>query len=117
MKDRVMHVKVKVRSEFVDQELLDQELLDQELLDQELLDQELLDQELLSRVTKYLFSQHFPAFRSLDIGVDEGIVTLTGEVHSYYEKQIAMNSCHHVVGVSSLVDEIVVIASMESFKG
>lgn len=67
------------------------------------------DEELQQRVSHFLFSRHFPAFRNLDIEVEKGTVTLTGKVQSYYEKQIAMTSCQHVSGVVSLIDEIEVL--------
>jgi len=60
------------------------------------------------RVSSFLHSRHFPAFRNFEIDVDRGSVTLTGQVHSYYEKQIAMTSCQNVDGVVALIDEIVV---------
>lgn len=68
------------------------------------------DTEVLNRVKDFLFSRHFPSIRELDVNVDEGIVTLSGRVQSYYEKQIAMNSCQHVAGVLSMIDKIVVEA-------
>jgi len=64
------------------------------------------DDDVRQRVSRFLYSQHFPAFRNLDIVVEHGAVTLTGEVQSYYEKQVAMTSCQHVAGVLSLIDEI-----------
>jgi osmotically-inducible protein OsmY len=64
------------------------------------------DDDVRRRVSRFLYSRHFPAFRNLDIVVEHGAVTLTGEVQSYYEKQIAMTACQHVAGVLSLVDEI-----------
>lgn len=60
------------------------------------------------RVSSFLHSRHFPAFRNFKIEVDRGAVTLTGNVQSYYEKQIAMTSCQNVAGVVTLIDEIVV---------
>lgn len=66
------------------------------------------------RVSSFLRSRHFPAFRNFKIEVDRGAVTLTGEVHSYYEKQIAMKSCKNVAGVVSLIDEIVVQLDCDS---
>lgn len=38
--------------------------------------------------------------------VTHGTVTLTGQVQSYYEKQVAMTSCQHVAGVLLIIDEI-----------
>jgi len=66
------------------------------------------------RVSKFLHSRHFPAFRNFEIEVDRGAVTLTGKVQSYYEKQIALNSCQNVAGVVSLIDEIVVQLDCET---
>ena len=64
------------------------------------------DDDVRCRVSRFLNSRHFPAFRNLDISVEHGAVTLRGEVQSFYEKQVAMTSCQHVVGVLSLKDEI-----------
>jgi osmotically-inducible protein OsmY len=66
------------------------------------------DDEIRLNVSRFLCSRHFPAFRYLDIQVDQGTVTLVGEVQSYYEKQVAMTSTHNVAGVVSIVDGIVV---------
>lgn len=70
------------------------------------------DDDVRRRVSRFLYSRHFPAFRNLDIDVEHGAVTLTGEVQSYYEKQVAMTSCQHVAGVLSLIDEIDVRAEV-----
>ena len=72
------------------------------------------DEDVRCRVSRFLNSRHFPAFRYLDITVKHGAVTLTGEVQSYYEKQVAMTSCQHVVGVLSLTDEISVRGEIEA---
>lgn len=67
---------------------------------------ELTDSEILSRLRASLLSRHFPAFRELELSVLGGSVTLTGCVQSYYEKQVALSCCQHVVGVLELVDRI-----------
>ncbi|MFK7768998.1 MAG: BON domain-containing protein [Mariniblastus sp.] len=72
------------------------------------------DDDVENRVSRFLHSRHFPAFRNLSIVVRHGAVTVTGEVHSYYEKQVAMTSCQHVAGVLSLVDEIAVRNTVSS---
>ena len=64
------------------------------------------DDDVRKRVSRFLYSQHFPAFRNLNIAVEHGSVRLTGEVRSFYEKQIALTSCQHVAGVLALIDEI-----------
>ncbi len=69
---------------------------------------EFTDQDLQFRVTSFLKSRHFPAFDELDIEVHDGSVTLAGSLPSFYEKQVAINSCQRVAGVLALIDEIVV---------
>lgn len=64
------------------------------------------DQDIQFRVTKFLGSRHFPSFRELDVQVENGTVTLSGELATFYEKQVALNSCQHVAGVLSLIDEV-----------
>ena len=73
------------------------------------------DEEVCMRVKNFLFSRHFPGIRELEVDVDNGIVTLSGNVQSYYEKQVAMNSCQHVAGVLALIDRIeVALAASDS---
>ena len=66
------------------------------------------DDEVKKRVSSFLHSRNFPAFRHLDVAVENGQVTLSGEVCSFYEKQVALNSCQRVPGVLQLVDDIAV---------
>ena len=75
------------------------------------------DEDVHQRVSRSLFSCHFPAFRNLDIEVDGGAVTITGKVQSYYEKQIALTSSQHVAGVVTLIDEIVVTLNPDRCNG
>lgn len=66
------------------------------------------DEEIHQRVSQSLQSRHFSGFRNLDVIVTGGEVTIVGEVQSFYEKQIALTSCHDVSGVLTLIDNIVV---------
>ena len=66
------------------------------------------DDDLRQRVSNFLDSRHFNAFRNLEINVDAGLVTISGQLNSYYEKQVALNSCRRVAGVLGLVDDIAV---------
>jgi osmotically-inducible protein OsmY len=75
------------------------------------------DQDLRQHVVRFLNSRHFPVFRNLDIEVERGSVTLSGVVHSYYEKQIALTSCQTVPGVMSLVDQVSVESDYQSDFG
>ena len=66
------------------------------------------DATIREQVSRVLCSSYFPAFRSLEIDVEQGAVTLSGVVQSFYEKQVAMTSCQHVAGVIALIDRILV---------
>lgn len=66
-----------------------------------------LNGELQTRVADYLLDRDEVAFRSLQIEVDCGTVTLTGRVESYYEKQVAA-SCLNVAGVLNLINNLTV---------
>jgi len=66
------------------------------------------DLDLENRVCRYLSSQHFPSLKKLTIEAERGCVTVVGTVYSFYERQVAINSCHQVAGVLKLIDQIVV---------
>lgn len=72
------------------------------------------DDDLQRRVANFLHSQHFPAFKNLQVDVEGGAVTVCGTVESFYEKQVALNSCQRVAGVLSLIDHILVGAPKPS---
>ena len=69
------------------------------------------DQDLQKRVARFLRSRHFSNFRKLKVKVTHGLVTISGEVDSYYEKQVAISACQRVAGVLGLVDDIDVRAT------
>ncbi len=71
----------------------------------------LVDQDLKQRVSDYLLSRQMFALRNLDVQTDRGVVTLTGQVATFYEKQIALNVCRRVAGVYQLVDHVEVVCS------
>ena len=64
------------------------------------------DDDVCTRVQTFLATRHYPAFRTLVVEVDNGTVTVSGQVHTYYEKQVALRSCQHVAGVLTMVDQI-----------
>ncbi len=72
------------------------------------------DDDIGIRVKSFLFTRHFPSFRELEIEVENGTVTLRGFVNSYYEKQVALNSCKRVPGVLITVDQIDVLDVLEA---
>jgi osmotically-inducible protein OsmY len=51
------------------------------------------------------------ALRNLDVDAGQGVVTLTGQVTSFYEKQVALNVCRRVAGVYDLVDHVEVVGT------
>lgn len=51
------------------------------------------------------------AVRNLAIRVDEGIVTLRGRTHSFYEKQLLLHAVQRVDGLAGINDEITVAGS------
>lgn len=64
------------------------------------------DQKLAQRVERILADQHFPTIRRLSVDVYDGVVTVTGQVTTWHEKQVAISTCQQVPGVDSLVDQI-----------
>lgn len=64
-----------------------------------------LDRELERRVANFLV-QHFPRLRTVEVEASQGVVTINGRVNSFYERQLCINCCQRVVGVTSLVDKV-----------
>lgn len=72
------------------------------------------DTDLARRVRNYLAAQSRPALRALHVEATGGIVTLRGQVHSFYEKQLSFHLAARVAGVRRLEDELIVQASIAS---
>jgi osmotically-inducible protein OsmY len=68
------------------------------------------DEDLRRRISSFLGSRHFPAFRRLEVSVLAGAVTVRGQVGSYYEKQVALDTCRRVAGVLRTIDQVEVEA-------
>jgi len=66
------------------------------------------DEDIELRVKEFLSRQHFPALQLLDLEIEQGELTVHGEVCSFYEKQVAMSICQSVPGVVVYVDRITV---------
>jgi osmotically-inducible protein OsmY len=66
------------------------------------------DQDLQQRVHSFLNGQHRPALRDLNVEAREGVVTLRGNVPTFYEREITVRLARRVAGVVQLVDEIIV---------
>lgn len=74
------------------------------------------DEDLRVRVASFLKSRHFPAFENLEVDVNDGSVTLSGSLSSFYEKQVALSSCQRVAGVLALIDHVDVRPQRKSLK-
>ena len=71
------------------------------------------DHDLERRVRIYLGSRFHPALSRLGVSVHRGCVSLTGTVHSYYERQLAVSTCKRVAGVHAVLDDVVVAADQQ----
>jgi osmotically-inducible protein OsmY len=69
------------------------------------------DRDLERRVTNYLWGRHVPALRNVLVEATDGVVTLRGQVRSFYEKQLCHNCCRRVAGVRQLVDDVDVMSA------
>ena len=58
------------------------------------------------RLVQALNGRQISALRELVVHVCEGEVTVTGEVDSYYHRQVAVNACLNTWGVLKLIDQI-----------
>ncbi len=67
------------------------------------------DRELEHRIVIYLAARHVPGLRHLDVRAHNGIVTLSGQVLTFYEKQLCNQCCLRVAGVLQLINEVDVV--------
>lgn len=66
------------------------------------------DFDLQSRVGAFLAGQHRPNLRNLRVAAKAGVVTICGNVPTFYEREIAVRIARRVAGVIKLIDEIIV---------
>jgi len=64
------------------------------------------DRDLERRVTAFLADRNLPALRRLGVRSHRGVVTLRGQVKSFYEKQLGGQSARRVAGVVDVIDAI-----------
>lgn len=67
------------------------------------------DMDLERRVISFLWGRHVPSLRHVTVEAADGIVTLRGQVRSYYEKQLCHDCCRRVAGVLRLIDSLNVV--------
>jgi osmotically-inducible protein OsmY len=58
------------------------------------------------RVINFLAARHIPGVRWLKVHAKQGIVTISGNVRSFYQKQLCSHAARRVAGVVALVDQI-----------
>ena len=71
---------------------------------------DLADLEIHRRVVVHLAETNRPSLRRLAVKVHKGMITLSGCVTTFYEKQLAIHSCVAVAGCGRLVDAVQVAA-------
>ena len=64
------------------------------------------DDDLKTRVVNFLAQRQVSLLHGVAVEVKDGLVTLRGNVRSFYEKQLCLNCARHVAGVIRLVDRI-----------
>lgn len=64
------------------------------------------DADIERRVVAYLGSRNRRSFRRLNVESQDGVVTLTGQLGTYYERQVAQETARRVAGVLRVIDGI-----------
>ncbi len=70
------------------------------------------DRELERRVVRFLETKHVPGLRQLQVKAAGGVVTVSGRVQTFYEKQLCNQCCRRVAGVRELINAVDVIGTM-----
>lgn len=74
-------------------------------------DGELADRELARRLKSFFEGLNLPALRGLDVEVRNGAAVITGQVRTYYHKQLVTSCCQRVAGVLNVRNEVQVTDS------
>ena len=61
---------------------------------------------LADRITNQLAETNRASLRRLSVNVRAGEVTLRGSVTSFYERQIAIQTCRELPGIDRLIDAV-----------
>lgn len=64
--------------------------------------------DLCNRVESFLLMQHIQGLKKLIVEAENDTVEISGNVSTYYERQVAVECCKRVAGVRNVVDHIVV---------
>lgn len=69
------------------------------------------DRQLERQIANHLAETNRPGLKGLAVNVADGKVTLRGCVASFYEKQIAIQTCRVLAGLDELTDAVEVAIS------
>jgi osmotically-inducible protein OsmY len=69
------------------------------------------DHALERRVENFLAMCGIPGAKRLGVRATEGVVTVSGIVSSFYQRQLCTHACRRVAGVHRLIDQIAVVES------
>jgi osmotically-inducible protein OsmY len=72
------------------------------------------DRDLERRVTTFLATRHVPGLRNLAVEAQNGVVTVSGQVLTFYEKQLCNQCCRRVAGVLELINEVDVMHTVST---
>ena len=64
------------------------------------------DRDLEKRIGIFLFGMGRAGLRNLDVQVQNGCAIISGTVHSFYERQLALSCCQRVAGVLIVNDKV-----------
>jgi len=67
------------------------------------------DEQLARRVRNFILARILPAANFVEVEANGGIVTLSGRVGTFYQKQLWLNGAQRVAGVRRVIDEIEVV--------
>jgi osmotically-inducible protein OsmY len=72
------------------------------------------DAALARRVRTFLVNRHIPALRHLRVSADRGVITISGRVSTFYEKQLSHASARRVAGVQRVLDQVRVVPGLRT---
>lgn len=64
------------------------------------------DRDLEKGIRIFLFGMRRAGLRNLDVQVQNGCAIISGTVHSFYERQLALCCCQRVAGVLCVTDKV-----------
>jgi osmotically-inducible protein OsmY len=69
------------------------------------------DVHLARSVRNFILPRIYPASNRVQIEANNGVVTLSGQVGSFYYKQLWLSGAQRVAGVRQVIDEIEVVTT------